>query len=543
MLTLRRTATVAAAALALTLTACATQTTPASQAGEAGESGGVPTLHLAIGGEPDDGFDPTLGWGRYGSPLFQSTLLQRDANLDIQLDLATDYSVSEDGLVWTVTIRDDATFSDGTPVTAQDVAYTFTTAATSGGLTDVTALESAVATDEHTVELRLSEPRSTFINRLVSLGIVPEHAHNSPESQQSYAAAPIGSGPYRLVDWQRGQQMTVERNDDYYGTAPEFERIVFLFSDEDATLAAARAGQLHIAGVPAALATHDIPGMEVVAIESIDNRGISLPTVVEGAAADPDGDAPVGNDVTADPAIREAISYAVDREALVDGILEGFGSPATGPVDGAPWANPDAVIGDADPERAEEVLDAAGWTEGAEGVREKDGVAAAFNLLYPASDSLRQGLAVAVADMAKTVGISVTPVGASWEEIEQRMHSDAVLFGWGSHDPTEMFNLYHSSQAGVGYWNPGFYANPTVDAHLEQAMAATDQDTANAAWQAAQLDSAGEGFTADYPWVWLVNLDHTYFVDECLDLGQTQVEPHGHGWPITAGITAWHWNC
>ena len=68
MLTLRRTATVAAAALALTLTACATQTTPASQAGEAGESNGVPTLHLAIGGEPDDGFDPTLGWAAMARP-------------------------------------------------------------------------------------------------------------------------------------------------------------------------------------------------------------------------------------------------------------------------------------------------------------------------------------------------------------------------------------------------------------------------------------------------------------------------------------------
>lgn len=109
------------------------------------------TLVLAIGGESEDGYDPTLGWGRYGSPLFQSTLLRRDANLNIVTDLATGYTVSDDGLLWTVTIRDDVLFSDGEPLTAQDVAYTFNTAAASAGLTDVTVLDEAVALDDTTV--------------------------------------------------------------------------------------------------------------------------------------------------------------------------------------------------------------------------------------------------------------------------------------------------------------------------------------------------------------------------------------------------------
>jgi len=106
---------------------------------------------LTIGGESEEGYDPTLGWGRYGSPLFQSTLLRRDEDLNIVNDLATDYTVSDDGLTWTVTIRDDAVFSDGEPLTAADVAYTFNKAAESGGLTDVTMLEEAVATDDTTV--------------------------------------------------------------------------------------------------------------------------------------------------------------------------------------------------------------------------------------------------------------------------------------------------------------------------------------------------------------------------------------------------------
>ena len=540
----RPTAWVVTALAALILTGCGGAAQPSPGApGVAGAraapgSTEAPELKLAIGGEEQDGFDPTLGWGRYGSPLFQSPLLTRTADLSIGFDLATDYVVSDDALVWTVQLRDDAHFTDGEPVTAEDVAFTFNTAAEQGGLTDVTALDEAIATGDHTVELRLRQPQSTFVNRLISLGIVPAHAHG-----EGYGAEPIGSGPYELVSWQRGQQLVVQRNDDYYGDLPEFERLVFVFSEEDATLAAARAGELHLAGVPAAMATQDLPGMRLEPVTAIDNRGISLPTVPDAGSLSADGN-PVGNDVTADPAIREALSYAVDREALVDGILEGFGAPAVGPVDGTPWHEPDVVVGDADPDRAAQILEQAGWVDSdGDGTREKDGVPAEFTLLYPGTDSLRQGLAVAVADMAAGVGLTVRAEGASWEDIYVRLNQDAVLFGGGSHDPMEMYNLYHSAQAGIGFGNTAFYANPVVDAHLDAALAATDQDTAEAAWRAAQLDSDGNGFSTDYPWVWLVNLDHTYFVDECLDLGDLQIEPHGHGWPITAGISSWRWTC
>ncbi|WP_343991705.1 ABC transporter substrate-binding protein [Nocardioides dubius] len=525
-----RTSRVAAVSAALLITGGLLAACGSDDDGSVG--GADRELVLAVGGESAEGYDPTLGWGRYGSPLFQSTLLVRNADLSVGNDLATGYQVSKDGLTWTVDLRTDATFTDGTPVTAEDVVYTFSTAAKSGGLTDVTALKSAEVVDEDTVALHLKQPQSTFINRLISLGIVPEAAHG-----EGYAAAPIGSGPFKLVHWERGQQLIVERNEDYYGTAPSFDKVTFVFFDsEDAALAAAQAGEVDVVGVPSSLAGSTVQGMSVQAITSVDNRGMSLPTVPAEGKKSPSG-APIGNDVTSDVAVRRAMNIAVDREKLVDGILEGYGTPAYGPADAAPWFAEETVVDDADLDGAKKLLDEAGWKDGdGDGVREKDGVKAEFNLLYPAGDTLRQGLALSLVDMVKPLGITITTAGRSWEEIEKAQHTDAVLFGWGSHDPTELYNLLHSSKAGVEMYNPGYYANAEVDAELDAAQAARSQDEAIEHWQQAQR-------TDDVPWVWLVNLEHTYFVSDCLDIGTPFIEPHGHGWPITAGLANWKRTC
>ena len=531
--------------LLIALTILAGCTTPVAQpttedtTQEVGAAAGR-ELILAIGGETEEGYDPTLGWGRYGAPLFQSTLLRRDEKLNLVNDLAESYSVSDDRLVWTVKIRADVKFSDGTPLTAEDVAFTFTQAAKSGGLTDVTVLEKAVALDTTTVELHLKQPQSTFVNRLVTLGIVPAASYD-----ETYGQHPIGSGPYTLVQWDKGQQLIVEANPLYYGPQPAIERLVFLFLEEDAAFAAAKAGEVQVVSVPQALALQQIDGMKLVDVQSVDNRGMLFPFVPDTGEQTAAG-YPIGNKVTADVAIRRAINHVIDRAALVEGILEGYGSPAFGPVSGLAWEEPTAVIADADLATAQQILTDGGWADSdGDGVVEKDGLKAEFTLLYPASDSTRQALALSAADMVKPAGIQVNVEGKSWDEIEKLMHSNAVLFGWGSHDQTEMWNLYHSAMRGVEYYNTGYYANEQVDTYLDLAMGAASESEAIAFWQAAQWDQEGAGFTTngDAAWAWLVNLDHTYFVSECLDIGTPQVEPHGHGWPVTANIGNWQWTC
>jgi peptide/nickel transport system substrate-binding protein len=513
----------------------------AQTSSEAQKSGSSAQIVLALGDARtvEEGFDPTLGWGRYGAPLFQSTLLRRDENLQLVNDLATGYTISPDRLVWTVTIRKDAKFSDGKPVTAEDVAYTFTKASQSGGLNDLTVLQEAVAIAPDTVELRLKEPQSTFVNRLVTQGIVPKHAHG-----ENYARNPIGSGPYTLVQWDEGQQLIVEANPLYYGQKPAIQRLVFLFMEEDGVFAAAKAGQLQVASVPPALAVQKIPGMELYDVTSVDNRGLMFPFPTNTGAKTAKGDL-IGNTVTANRAIRQAVNYAIDRQALVEGVLEGYGSPAFGPVSGLAWEEPQANIQDNQPEKAKRILAEDGWKDtNGDGIVEKKGMKAEFTLLYPASDSTRQALALSVAEMLKPVGILANVEGKSWDEIKPLMHSNVVLFGWGSHDQTEMYNLYHSKSATGDFYNAGYYANRAIDDTLDLAMGAPSEQEAIAFWKAAQWNGQ-KGFTAkgDAAWAWLVNLDHTYFVSNCLDIGKPQIEPHGHGWPITANIHEWRWTC
>lgn len=518
------------------LTACGPTASPSTTATP--DTPARTELTLAIGGESTDGYDPTTGWGRYGSPLFQSTLLARDNDLNIALDLAENYQVSDDGLVWTVKIRADARFSDGQPLTAEDVVYTFNTAAGSGSVVDLTQLESATALDEYTVELRLKQPQSTFINRLTTLGIVPQHAHGA-----DYARNPIGSGPYKLVQWDEGQQLVVEANPYYYGAKPYFQKLTFLFLGEDAAFAAAKAGEVQVVAVPPALGKQTVEGMSVLPVASIDNRGIMFPMVPDSGDKTSDGYT-IGNTVTADHAIRQATNYAVDRQALVDGVLEGFGAPAYGPVDGLPWWESATAFADADVAKAQQILVDGGWADAdGDSVLDKSGLRAEFTLVYPAGDSTRQALALAVVDMVKPLGILIQPEGKSWDEIYTLMYSDAVLFGWGSHDQTEMYNLYHSTAA-HGTYNAGSYSNTTVDAYLDGALKAASEADAIPYWKKAQWDGA-TGFAAqgDAPWAWLVNLNHVYFVSECLNTGQQRVQPHGHGWPITANILEWTWTC
>src|SRR5690606_14666458 len=110
--------------------------------------------------------------------------------------------------------------------------------------------------------------------------------------------------------------------------------------------------------------------------------------------------------------------------------------------------------------------------------------------------------------------------------------------------PLEVYSLYRSDWAGIDYFNVGYFADAAVDAHFARGQAAASLEAAYEAWRLAEWDGAsGYGPQGAAAWAWLVNLDHLYYVADCLDIGTPQIEPHGHGWPVTALIESWRWTC
>lgn len=523
-------AVIGALSLAAALSGCGQQ--PEGQVSETGEQDSVVVV-MTTESEPEAGFDPAYGWGageHVHEPLIQSTLTVTNPDLTIGYDLAIGMESSEDGLTWTVDIRNDAFFTDGEPLTAEDVAFTYNTLKNTSSVNDFTMLERAEAQDEDTVVFHMSRPYSIWPYTMAVTGIVPEHAYGP-----DYGMNPIGSGRYIMTQWDRGQQVIFEANPDYYGEEPKMKKVTVLFMEEDAAFAAALAGQADVVYTAASYTEQEVSGYHLLACESVDNRGFNLPAVPR--YTDENG-IERGNDFTADVRVRRAISMGLDRQAMIDHILNGYGSPAYSVCDKLPWYNEEAETA-YDPKQAKALLDEAGWMPGADGIRTRDGVRAELELIYPADDSVRQALAVDTANQLKALGIDASARGAGWDTAYTEAYAQPLIWGWGAHTPMELYNIYHTSpDTGTARYSP--YSNETVDRYMDEALACSDLEESYELWKKAQWDGqTGVTEQGDVPWVWLVNVDHLYWVRDGLTVAQQKIHPHGHGWSLVNNVDQW----
>ncbi|MBL0670123.1 ABC transporter substrate-binding protein [Aeromonas hydrophila] len=494
-------------------------------------------LKLAIGSEPTEGFDPLLGWSHGSYLLLHSPLLKQNADLSWQNVLTQSVTPNQDGKGWIITLKPDLTFSNGAPLTAEDVAFTYNSAAKGGGKIDMGNFVSAKVLSPTDVAISLSAPQSTFVNVLGSLGIVSKQDYDP----KAYPRHPVGAGPYRLVSFLPGQQLVVEANPHYAGGSNDFKRLVFVFIDEESAYAAAQSSQLDLVRIAPSLAPTVPASLKLWVRPSVENRGIVFPIPPAGSK-DAKG-YPIGNDVTSDVAVRRAINYAIDRKLLADQLLEGHAIPAYSAVEGLPWLNKATAFKDGDAAHANALLDEAGWQMGSDGVRHKGDLRAAFTLWYTSGDSTRRDLAEAVRAMLKPIGLEVSLKSGSWEQVEREMHANPVLMGWGSLDPMELYHHYQSGSAGVEFYNPGYYQNPVVDAHLKQALDAPDWQAAVPFWQQVEWDGkSGAGVQGDAAWAWLLNVQHTYLANRCIDLGKGAPEIHG-SWSLLNNLQDWRWTC
>ena len=479
--------------------------------------------------EPESGFDPAYGWGageHVHEPLIQSTLTVTTDELEIAYDLATGIDCSEDGMTWTVTIRDDARFTDGELLTAEDVAFTYNTLRETSSVNDFTMLKKARAEDDTTVVFEMNRPYSIWPYTMAITGIIPEHAYDT-----GYGENPVGSGRYMLKQWDKGQQVILEANPDYYGEEPEMKQVTILFMEEDAAFAAIRSGKADLAYTSPSYSDQEVDGFHLMACETVDNRGMNLPTI-------PAGENSMGNDVTSDLAIRRAMNIGIDRDRMIENVLNGYGTKAYSVCDKMPWYQPASEVS-LDPEKAEAILDEAEWQMGDDGIRSKNGTKAVFTLMYPAGDSVRQALAEDFSNQVRELGIQAEVAGVSWDEATERSGNDPFMWGWGAHTPMELYNIYHTRPE-TGYTEFSPYANETVDRYMDEALASSSLEESYELWKKAQWDGEnGITMEGDLPWIWLVNIDHLYWVRDGLHVADQKIHPHGHGWTIVNNVDQW----
>ena len=486
--------------------------------------------------EPESGFDPAYGWGageHVHEPLIQSTLTTTTKDLKIEKDLATDYQASPDGLTWTVTIRDDVAFTDGEPLTAEDVAFTYNHCKEKSTVNDFTMLDKAVAVDDKTVEFHMTRAFSIWPYTMAVVGIIPEHAYD-----ENYGQNPVGSGRYIMKQWDKGQQVIFEANPDYYGEKPKIKKVTVLFMEEDAALAAAMAGKVDVAHTAASYSDQQIEGYSLLAVQTVDNRGFNLPSI---EPQEKDG-ITYGNAFTADVNVRRAINIGIDREEMIENVLNGYGTQAYSVCDKMPWYNSQCEV-DYDQEEARRLLTEAGWVEGKDGIREKDGKRAVFTLMFSTEDSVRQALAEDAANQLKEIGIEVKTEGVGWDVAYDRAQSEPLMWGWGAHTPMELYNIYHSLEGrGIGQAEYSPYSNGQVDQYMDQALSTGSLEDSYELWKKAQWDgTTGIIQEGDIPWIWLCNIDHLYFVRDGLRVAEQKIHPHGHGWSIVNNVDQWSW--
>jgi len=532
----KRTLAAVLACTLLTLTACSggTKTTQSPSTQASAQKDGI---NIYVGTTIFSGsLDPVKGGMSYGYSFTNCALLKVDKDSKYVGDMATDWKVSDDALTYTFQLRKDVKFTDGSDFTADDVVFTYQTVKdhqAENEKADLTQLASVSKTDDYTVEFKLSEPYSPFLDTVAMLGIVPSDAYDSKTFDQK----PIGTGPWKIVQYDANQQIIVEANKDYYQGAPAIKKVTLVDMDADAALSAAQSGQLDVVMVGPNYASEKVSGMTMESLKTMDIRMMSLPVLPEQTAKDKDGkEVKVGNNVTSDKAVREALAIGLDRKTIIQNAFNGIGKPACGFTTNLLWANGESYE-DNRVDEAKKLLDDAGWKDGGDGVREKNGVKCEFNVIAASSDKDRYLLATAVAENAKNLGIKIDVVSKTWDEILTAQGTDSVMWGWGQFSPTVLVSLFDSDKfLSGGYDNVVGYKNAEVDGLINQALSANSQDKAIAYWKQVQ-----EKGNQDYPYLYLVNIEHCYFVSDKLDISTgTQIaHPHGHGSPIICNMKDW----
>ncbi len=393
--------------------------------------------------------------------------------------LAESWELSEDRRVLTFHLRQDVVWSDGVPVTAEDVRWTWevqTSPEVAWAFVDVKEFITGVeVVDEHTVAFHFSEPYATQVLDAIQGLILPKHAWSRlplaewKDNADWFRENLVVDGPFTLESWDSQQRFVLRRNERYYEPdKPRVERIVFrVVPDRTSQLAMLRSGEAHMidwARPDDAAAIQGDPELELLSY---------IPRTFHGIVWN------VKNPLFASRKVRQALTLAIDRQVIVDSPYHGYAEIGASPFTSNLWVrNRELEPWPYDPARATALLAEEGWIDSdGDGVLDKDGKPFRFAILTGAGNELRQDILTIVQEQLRQVGIAAEQYALEFNTMLAREldHDfEATFVGLSIPTSLDLYYFFHTDAAN-GSYNFGAYSNPQVDRLIETLQDEVDQ--------------------------------------------------------------------
>lgn len=433
------------------------------------------------------------------------TLIITDAEGNPTPNLATSWDVSSDAKTYTFHLVENATWHDGEPFTSADVKFTAEEVWKVHHPRNSLALQNldrVDTPDDYTAVFEFSEPYAALLGSLGNYDgfVIPEHIYAGTDIADNphNLDDPIGTGPFIFEEFVTGEQVTLTRNPNYWrADGPYLDRVIFRVIPEPAARGLAiRTGEVDLIPISALPPRSDLDGLKEqdgVVVHETDDYLLAGASVLMFN---------LRRDVTADLAVRQAFAYTLDRQLLVDRVMFGYARVADGPFGGT-WYDDEAVTKyPRDVDKANELLDAAGYA------REGDGTRFELNLLYDQARDATAQTAEVIREQMAEVGVTVNLMGSDRATSEQSVFIDhdfdlaipAEFPGTGPVPDVGIARFYKSSNIGEGIFNnAAAYENPIVDAAFEDASATSDTEERRALFSTVQ-----EEVTRDLPYLWMI---------------------------------------
>ena len=402
-------------------------------------------------------------------------LVRYDKDLKLEGELAESWEVSPDGKRITFHLRKGVKWHDGAPFTSDDVMFTYRRMIDPRTPTaygeDFKQVRRAASPDPHTFVVEYARP---FAPALASWGmhVLPKHLlEKYPDiSKSPLNKKPVGTGPYRFVEWKTGEKVVFDASPDYFEGKPYISRVITRVIPDQATMFL----ELKSGGVDIMTLT---PPQYVRQTETAEFKK-SFNKYKYTASGYTYLGFRLSHPFFRDKRVRQAIAHAADKKALIDGVLLGLGREATGPYKPGTWAyDPNVRKYPHDPARAKALLAEAGWKQ-KDGVLVKDGQPFEFTVLTNAGNDARAKTAAILQQNLAEVGIRMKIRTVEWaafiNEFIDKRKFDAVILGWNITPDPDQFDIWHSSKTGPKELNHVGFANPEVDRLLDEGRSTFD---------------------------------------------------------------------